>query len=158
MFKVAISVTGDTYNAEEAVSMAFVAIAKTIARVDDSNDKMLKAYLTTVTKTKAIDLLENLKRHFTEDIDLYEKTVAGTDSLELLIEGEEYKRLVQKILKMPRIYRDVLILRYVHGLSTGTVSAVLDLPYSTVRSRLSRGKALIAEIIKETNEYARSAN
>ena len=158
MYKVALAVTKDAHDAEEAVSLAMISIAKRIATVDDTNEQKLKSYLSTIVKNKAIDVIKSKNRHATDDIELYPNIESELDGYDYLINEESYKEIVKLILKMPDIYRDVLTLKYLHNLSTKEISTLFNLPINTVKSRLSRGKALIAEIIKETNEYARSAN
>ena len=58
--------------------------------------------------------------------------------------------------KMSDTYRDVLIMRYVHGVTVKEISSVLGLSCETVKTKLKRGKAILRSILK--NEGNRHEN
>jgi RNA polymerase sigma-70 factor (sigma-E family) len=47
--------------------------------------------------------------------------------------------------RLPRPYREVIVLHYFADLAVDEIAAVLDVPAGTVKSRLSRGRTTLAE-------------
>ena len=61
--------------------------------------------------------------------------------------------ILSAINSLEPIYSDVLILKYVYGYDTRTVSEMLGVPSRTVESRIYRGKKLLAKMLE--GEYER---
>jgi RNA polymerase sigma-70 factor (sigma-E family) len=55
--------------------------------------------------------------------------------------------LTQALDAIPRSYREVIVLHYYADLSVEEVSAALNIPAGTVKSRLSRGRAALAALL-----------
>jgi RNA polymerase sigma-70 factor (ECF subfamily) len=58
---------------------------------------------------------------------------------EELMAGEEGRRMMQVLSRLPAGYREVLILRFHEDLSLEEIAAIIKAPLSTVKSRLYRG-------------------
>jgi RNA polymerase sigma-70 factor (ECF subfamily) len=63
--------------------------------------------------------------------------------------NQEAAALHDAVERLPEAYREVVRLRYFEELSTGEVAAVLDCAEGTVKSRLSRGLALLQQEASE---------
>jgi len=63
---------------------------------------------------------------------------SGSDPLEQLMDFERGERLATAVAKLPLIHREVLTLRFEEELMLEEISEVIDVPLSTVKSRLSR--------------------
>jgi RNA polymerase sigma-70 factor, ECF subfamily len=59
--------------------------------------------------------------------------------------GAEHVDLVRALRKLPLTQREVLVLHYVVELAVEQVAAELRLPVGTVKSRLARGRAALAQ-------------
>ena len=57
-----------------------------------------------------------------------------------VLRGELNRQLEQALRRLPELYRSVVLLRDVEGLSTAEAAAVLDLTEDTVKQRLHRGR------------------
>lgn len=68
---------------------------------------------------------------------------AGPDPLQDLTSVEAIEALRRAVLSLPLRYREVIVLCDLQELSYADVAAALDCPVGTVRSRLSRGRALL---------------
>ncbi|GAA2619377.1 SigE family RNA polymerase sigma factor [Dactylosporangium fulvum] len=55
--------------------------------------------------------------------------------------------LTQALDAIPRNYREVIVLHYYADLSVDEISAALNVPSGTVKSRLSRGRAALAALL-----------
>ena len=53
--------------------------------------------------------------------------------------------MAQALGSLPDEFRAVVVLRYISDLDYAEIAAVLEVPVGTVRSRLARGKKLLAE-------------
>ena len=53
------------------------------------------------------------------------------------------------MLTLPRKYRAVIHLHYFEGLSVAEMAQTLDVPEGTIKSQLSRGRALLRDMLKE---------
>jgi RNA polymerase sigma-70 factor (ECF subfamily) len=59
---------------------------------------------------------------------------------------EDFERAVDAL---PAVYRMVVVMADVDGLSYGEIAAALDVPIGTVRSRLARGRSLLQKALWE---------
>lgn len=67
-----------------------------------------------------------------------------------MAEQHDLQREVQAAInRLPALYRIVVILRHMHGLSYQEIADVTDLPMGTVKSRLGRGRSRLAELLKD---------
>ena len=75
--------------------------------------------------------------------------------------GAEHVDLVRALRRLPLAQREVLVLHYVAELAVDQVAAELGLPAGTVKSRLSRGRAALAQQLRagaeERDEESTSA-
>lgn len=67
-----------------------------------------------------------------------------------MAEQHDLQREVQEAIDLlPAVYRIVVILRHMHGLSYQEIADVTELPIGTVKSRLGRGRSRLAEMLKD---------
>ena len=62
---------------------------------------------------------------------------------------DEYREVYAAVLSLPAKYRAVIHLYYFEGLSVTEMAKTLNLPEGTVKSQLSRGRALLRDMLKE---------
>lgn len=60
--------------------------------------------------------------------------------------------LYEEIEKLPSIYKEVVILRFFHGLALQEISEIFELPPGTVKVRLFRARNTLKERISQYNE------
>lgn len=63
--------------------------------------------------------------------------------------GKPYTELYLAIGELPQKIRIVIVLYYVEGYSTAEIGSMLRIPQGTVKSRLSKGRSLLKEELKE---------
>jgi RNA polymerase sigma-70 factor (ECF subfamily) len=66
-----------------------------------------------------------------------------------LLRGQLRRRLMEALRDLPPIYRQPVLLRDVHGLSTEEASAVLRVNDQTLKSRLHRGRLILRDHLSE---------
>src|SRR4030095_3489342 len=61
---------------------------------------------------------------------------------------EEGELVRQALLKLPEIYRTVLLLRHYEGLKLGKIAEILEVPEGTVNSRMAEALARLTRILQ----------
>ena len=81
--------------------------------------------------------MERLVRHFQEELEALQGRL-------LEMGGLAEERVRAAVFELPRVHREVIALCDLEELSYATVASILGCPIGTVRSRLSRARALLA--------------
>ena len=150
LFRVALSVTRNHHDAEDALQTALFSIARNVDRINTENPDMLKALLIKITKNAAIDLVRNKSRRGAViDFDSLIFSPSTEDLSAKIIGDEKYADIASKIKSLPVGYRDVLSLNLLYGLSPAEIADMLNRKRATVRSQLSRGLELLKKILEE---------
>ena len=141
MMSAAFSILKNHHDAEEAVQNALFAIARNISSMPDPDTKYGENYAVKAAKNHALNIAKK-RMLATPIIDIYADTV---DVVSELVDREECKRVVEVICKMKPCYRDVLIAKFLYGMSTKEISSLFGVPLHTVKSRLNRGVKMLRE-------------
>lgn len=76
------------------------------------------------------------------------RTVPLDTAAEVGVE-DDYREVYSAVLALPGKYRAVIHLHYFEGLSVAEMAQTLDMPEGTIKSQLSRGRALLRDMLKE---------
>ena len=76
------------------------------------------------------------------------RTVPLETAAEVGVE-DDYREVYSAVLSLPAKYRAAIHLHYFEGLSVAEMAQMLDVPEGTVKSQLSRGRALLRDMLKE---------
>ena len=145
MLKLASSITGDHYDAEDAIQNVLFIIAKNIDKIDTEDEHKLKSFFRVVVKNASIDLLRKREKERFSSID--EEVIEDKDTLIKIENKEIYNTVIERVISMPNSYRSVLVLSLIHELTPKEISETLSIPLNTVYTRLKRGKQLLTKII-----------
>ncbi len=63
-----------------------------------------------------------------------------------------YDRIQAALLQLPDVFREAVILRDVQELSYEEIAEIVDMPIGTVKSRISRGRLQLQELLKDIYE------
>lgn len=137
------AVCGDLADAEDAVQEAFVtAIRKQreIARIGNP-----EAWVRTV----ALNRLRSGWRH-TAVVRKYRSSVPGPqEAVEI---GPEHVAITTALAQLNEGQRRAVVLHYLADLSTAQIAVELGISEGTVKSRLARGRTLLAELLNDREE------
>lgn len=137
MLNRAYDIIRDRGLAEDAVHNAFLNILKNLSKIDDVDSKKTKGFVIVITENCAKKIYNKQKKIVSISID----DNAPTDNLEEEFEVKEQIRIIKERIKLlPDIYREVLILKYYNELSDKEISQVLNVPATTIRKRIYRGR------------------
>ena len=67
----------------------------------------------------------------------------------LVFETPESENLFETVMKLPERYRIVIHLYYYEDYSVNEIADILKLSESNVKTRLSRGRAMLKNVLKE---------
>jgi RNA polymerase sigma-70 factor (ECF subfamily) len=76
------------------------------------------------------------------------------DVLSEIISKEGYQRLIALIEEMSDTYKDVMKLRFVLGFSNDEIADLLEITKKNVEVRISRGRAMLIEMLRKEEYYA----
>lgn len=143
MFRIANSILRNPALADETVQDCFFKLAITIKEIPDIPSKRARAMIITMTKNKARN---NLKLEHYSDVVAAEDDDFISDSLaDNIASTIGFKRFLQEIKELDTVYRDILIMKYIHGLSANEISEILQIPIRTVETRIYRGRQILIE-------------
>jgi len=148
MFYIDNQILNDEYLAEDAVHQTFIEILKNLDKIDDVFCHKTKNFIVIMVRNTAINMYNRRKRNSVVPFDEAQCCI-GHEALEA---AEGIERLVQLIINLPVIYKDVLTLKYVHGFSNPEIASLLGISEATVRKRLERARRKLNEAIEKEGE------
>ena len=137
---------GDRSLAEDLAQEAFLHMLSKIDTYD--YPRPLKPWLYAIAVNLTRDHYKQAEfRHTDSEAAYLDIPIASTPETEFL-SGEETQRAAAAMNHIPLLQREVILLRYIHGLSLEEISQVLQVPVGTVKSRLSLGLKRLKERLK----------
>lgn len=153
LYRYALHMTGRPEAAEEVVQEVFMVLIRGSETFDASRGP-LAAFLFGITRNRVFRLLETDRRYVEMPEDWSEDIPAGgcaafvgdqVDATELLVRSEINARVRKAVLSLPERYREVVTLCDLEEMEYEQAAAILNCPVGTVRSRLNRARAMLAE-------------
>lgn len=158
MLYVAQQILRDPTEAEDAVQVALLGIAKSIKTVPAGNPKVVRAYVLVAAKNAALGMLPKKKQR-DEMLNIDDiQTASSEDVFTKITLSQDYELLLRAMRQLPDIYREVLMLRYVQQQSENQIALLLNRKPSTVHQQITRGKkALVTLCRKEGMDLGKEA-
>lgn len=154
LFTYLYHLVGNREETEDILQNVFIKTYNNIQRFD--TQRKFSSWIYRIAHNEAINFLKKRnKRRFIS----WEDIVASKDKLETSSEektpvekwiSKEVRAEVQGALdKLPRKYREVLVLRYFLDKSYGDIGEILKKPVNTVGTLISRAKKKLLQVINE---------
>lgn len=158
VFRFAFHMTGCRAMAEDVTQETFLELIKRPERFDASRGS-LSAYLYGIARNQVLRRLRIDKNYIAMpeggEADL---PIAGVvDPLDDLTRREMVETLRKSIVALPEHYREVIVLCDLHEMSYAEAAEVVGCSVGTIRSRMHRGRALLAEKLRGASAPAESA-
>jgi RNA polymerase sigma-70 factor, ECF subfamily len=139
-------ILGDHHDAEDATERAFLSALGAIDRFSDRG-ATFRAWLFRIAHNEVANALRRRRRHRTTTLDSAADPVAPGDPW-TAVEAADERRLVREaISRLPGDRRQVLVLRFVDGLSSREVASVLGRSEGAVRVLQHRALRDLAVIL-----------
>lgn len=137
-------VTGDHHDALDAAQEALVAVARRIGTYDGR--AKFTTWLYRVAVNAALDEVRRRKRRPHARDDLPEPAARSfTDAVDARLDVDA------ALTELPPDFRAAVTLRDLCDLDYAEIADVLDVPVGTVRSRIARGRAALADHVESGN-------
>ena len=132
--------------AEEAVQVAFIRIAKNFNKINQIETAATKKFTVIITRNAALTMLQQEKKHTSDNIADYENTLHKNDTTFEKIKNNE---LIKNILKLPEIQRNIMYLYAIYGYSYREIANLLNIKESTARKNMQRAREALKIAMKE---------
>jgi RNA polymerase sigma-70 factor (ECF subfamily) len=156
VFRFAWLLTGSESVANDVVQETFIELLEGATGFDPARGS-LAAYLCGIARFRAYRAGDR-RLQSVDDVESLEGEGAAADGPELPLDALERARSVDRlyaaIRRLPAPYREVLILVELQEMAYADAAAIAGIELGTVRSRLSRAKARLAELMR-SEEAAR---
>lgn len=139
LYAVAFNICKNPDDADDVVQETFIQYYITNKNFDD--EQHIRAWLIRVAINKAKNVTNTFWRKNKVSLEEYMETLA--------FESTESSDLFESVLKLPEKYRIAIHLYYFEDYSTGEIADILKISLSNVKARLSRGRMLLKEALKE---------
>jgi len=143
-FSLAYRLGGDYDEARDMAQEAFIKVYSELSRFDCQ--RRFFPWFYRIAQNTCINFLNKKGKHLTsvEDIEAFSDTLAAENTPETVILKDETSDILrQALLELPEQFREPLILKYLQGYSYREIAQTLDLPESTIETRLYRGRQML---------------
>ena len=134
MFRIAYSILRNNHDCEDAASNAIVNAYKNLLKL--KNRLVFKPWLIKILKNECFAILRQNKRVVALDQDI----AAQPEGLNI-----DLKMAISKLTEDNRI---AVILYYLEGYSIAEISSILNVPDGTLKSRLSRSRVQLKQLLE----------
>src|SRR5262249_2882018 len=138
----ALHMTNSVSTAEDITQEAFLTLLESGRRFDAKRGKVL-SFLYGIARNHALRRIE--KEWRTANTDPLDDCAGDEDMLNDLMRRETIDRVRRAVVTLPPVYREAVVLCDLENLTYEETAAVLGCAVGTVRSRLNRGRIILAE-------------
>jgi len=150
MYRISFKILRNVPDAEDAVVQTVINICKSIDAFIGKHQSDIKRMVGRYTYNAAINIYNKNKliQEHTEIITENEKLDASltVDEYEFITDPNNYGVLQKYIVKLDPITKQLLVYRYVHGLSCKVIGKMLNIPASTVSTKINRALKKMKEM------------
>ncbi len=145
MFYVAKEILHDDFLAEDAVHNAFIRIIKHLDKIEEISCHKTKSFMVIVVENVSKDIYNKRKKEKNISFDDLENNAFDkSDVAETVIQQISVEDIVKKIDSLPDIFKEVLLLKFVHELSDKEIAKVLEISPAAARKRIERARQRIS--------------
>ncbi len=154
VFTLAVYLLGDREEAEDVTQEVLIRLWRKGHEVDPER---IGPWLTRVTRNAAIDIIRRRRmgvRALTDAVEASTDLPEDSPGPESLAQSSQLgSRLLAALGEMSEPNRSVVILREIQGLSYREIGDALEMPLSTVRVSLHRGRRRLREELREVRDH-----
>ena len=145
VLRIATAYTHNISVEEDIFQEVFIKVALNIDKFEKRSSE--KTWIIRITINTCKDYLKSSWNKKVVPMETIESTSKSYSEEELLKE-EKSEIIIQEILKLPIKYKEVILLYYYQDLLTSDIAKILNLPETSVRTRLRRAREIIKEKLK----------
>ena len=134
--------------AEDTVQEVFIKLWNMGKKLDNYNS--IDALATTMTKNHCIDQIRKQKNYATEEYSTGKNFVSTSPSPYEQMSDNETRNIINSLIdKLPDLYKQIVILREIEGLSYEEIAEKTNQNINTLRVTLSRARSLLRDKYKK---------
>ena len=153
VFRFALHMTGSTATADDVTQEVFLAVMRDAARYENGR-ATVTAWLCGIARNFARRKRANERRLTPLDAD----HAHFVDPVTEVARAQRIEAVRRAVLRLPFKYREVVVLCDLQEMSYADAASTLGCAVGTIRSRLHRGRALLAEKLAATERPPESVN
>lgn len=149
LYGLCLFLCADSFEADDLYQDTWLKVVKNFSQYDSS--KEFEPWLTKICVNTYRNTLRRLARspllNFTsnEEKDRFWQSIPGP-------ENKDYTCLYEAINNLPEKFRITVILFYFQDMDIGSTAASLNIPAGTVKSRLSKARKLLKEVLTDETD------
>jgi len=155
LYGLALKILKDRTLTEDVIQDLFMYVWQQAGRFDDQRGHPV-VWLMVLCRNRCIDKLRSHLKKAQRQSEIDEKTLmtAATDESENPLHNVHLKEVSQNVkgalAALPEEQRDPIEMAYFEGMSQTEISATLDVPLGTIKTRVRLGMKKLRDLIKET--------
>ena len=140
--------------AEDAIHTTFVAIIEQKEKYFYLEEDILRFKALSIVKNKSVDILRKLKPNDVLPIEEFELYLESEEKPveEQVIFTSEYEAILKRLESIDEVSRQVLIMKYYHGMSYKEISDELGMTTKHIETKIARAKEKVRKLIKKEGE------
>jgi RNA polymerase sigma factor (sigma-70 family) len=156
VYAICLRFTGSDHEAQDLTQEVFLRIFRTL-KTFRAGEGSFGVWLARLTRNLLIDhyrrsRVERASESLEDQLPMLEEKTAMSARTEGMLAGREASELLQAALqKLSPELRETVILRDLEEMEYREIAKVLDVPEGTVKSRLNRGRAELARVLRRQN-------
>ena len=154
VYRFALQMTGNADISQDVTQEVFMTLVEQANRFDPARGS-LPSFLYGIARNMILRRLE--KDGPREPESEMEELAGEEDLLEDLTRRETINRVRRAVLSLPPAYREAVVLCDLQDISYQDAALALDCPVGTVRSRLNRGRSMLAQKLRRSESAVRSS-
>jgi RNA polymerase sigma-70 factor (ECF subfamily) len=161
VFRFALHMSGARDLAEDVTQEVFMVLMRDGSSYDETRGSV-NAFLLGIARNYVLRRLKQ-ERSFvmmgqsgSEEVSAANDVPPASDQLDVIARNEEIRSVQKAVLSLPAHYREVLVLCELQDMSYAEAAGVLGCAIGTVRSRLSRARAMLTEKLRPVRDETES--
>lgn len=154
LYCMAIKITSNREDAEDALQTTFLKIAQNLDKVGEADSRKTFNYIVTILKNSINDLFRGKKRHPEVPLPEEDTRLLTLDELptveDIVLRKLSFEELIKYIDNLKEPYKQAFNLYYFGDYSTEEIAVALGITKEAVSMRVYRAKAQIRKMIAET--------
>ncbi len=156
VYQLCYRMLGNSHEAEDVAQEAFI---RAFINIESFHiEKKFSTWIFRIATNLSIDRIRKKKPDYfldaelskSEGLTMYSQVANDSPLPEDELVSLELQQIVQEeILKLPEKYRAVVVLKYIEELSLKEISDILELPISTIKTRIHRGREALRKQLKD---------
>jgi len=151
MFYAANKILKNIHSAEDAVHDAFLRVIKNLHKIPDIYCPQTKNYLVIIVRNVALSMINPKVNQevFIADDDSFWEIDSGFNLEDDNLSKLNVEKMVEKIKKLPIIYKDAIYLDCVMNMNINEIAEMLSIKKETAKKRIQRGKILLIKSLEK---------